>query len=344
MKLESLISFIILFLFILLIAGGVYYYYNFIKLNDKRLLDKIKIAYEFNNTEKMNEYIAEFISNYPESQYKNEVLILASKFFFQNKEYKKSEKYIYIILSDNKLINNVYVEAANILGKIKNEYEIFDPVVVNYLENAYYKADPKLQSEININLGYQYLYKKDYKTAINYFSRNNDENSYIGLARVYIEMGNYPDAIEIYKKYFELFPYSEKYEKVKKAFLKQCFYYSKFLKDAKKYEMSILYFLTIVNTFPNEDYSDIALYEISDIYYINKDYNNALDFLNKVLVNQNTYYDEQALYKKAIVMYEISKKRESLQLFKKFKELYPASSLIKNVDDWIEIISKDLIY
>ncbi len=264
--------------------------------------------------------------------------------FFQKKEFDISKNYIEEVVSSAHIDNDDYINAVILLGKIAKEYERFDPVTINYLEDAYFKADVIKRGEIAIYLGYANLYIKNYNDSLGFFNNASGEYSIIGRARVYIEQGKYPEAIQEYLNYFSSFPKSINFDNVKNAFLKQTLFYSEYLIQAKVYDKAIEYLLNIVNLFPKDDMSDSALLKIASIYSINKDYNTALNFINKALNNSVTAGDEEAYYQKALTYYEMNQKKESLVLFQEFKDRYPSGYYSQKTDEWIKLISKDLQY
>ncbi len=308
---------------------------------DEKIYQKIKVSYELEDYQKALNLIEDFLSEYSQSSFKNKVSITAANIFYQKKDYEKAKYYAEkaVSLSDN---NIDYIDSVIILGKIYKDLEFFEPVVMNYLEDAYLKADNINKSEIAVYLGYEYLFKKDYINSIRYFNSTSGELSIIGRARVYIEQGKYPETIQEYNNYFSLYPKSEKIENIKTVFFKQSMFYAEQLKKAGLYEKAVQYYLNISDRFPRDNAADSVFINIAEVYRIQKNYEKALYYVDKVLANSVTACNEEAIFDKASIFYEMGKKTESLKLFQEIISKYPTGFFSKKAEEWIDVISKDI--
>ncbi len=309
---------------------------------DEELYKKIKSAYEMKDYQKTLDLSSDFLTDYPESDFQYKVLSITAGVFYDQRDYNKARQILQKIFAGSPRDSADFVDAVVLLGAISKEYEKYDPVVLNYLEDAYLKADNSKKPFLAVYLAYQYFYKKDYINAVTYFNNGPDEEDMIGRARVYIEQGYYPQAIQEYLNYFNAYPKTERYERMKSAFIKQSFFYAEVLKKSKEYQKAIQYFLNIINIFPQDPAADQGLIKIADIYAINKDYKNAALFLDKALQNSMTNSDEEALYNKAVLFYEWKKKQEAIKLFKDLQEKHPDGIYTGKAKEWIDIINKDL--
>jgi tetratricopeptide (TPR) repeat protein len=246
------------------------------------------------------------------------------------------------IFSDNRTDNSDFVTAAELLGEIGRDNGKYDPVVMNYLENAYLKSEGLQKPIIAGLLGYQALYSKDYKTAICYFNIASGEEGLIGRARVDIELGNYPDAIQEYLNYFSLCRAGERFERVRDAFIRQSLYYAGALKKAKDYKQAVQYYLNVVNTFPSDAAAGEGLLKVAGIYSITGGYQKSSDCLDKVLNSRFTNCFEEAVYDKAVLYYQWGKKNLSIKYFKELQEKYPSGIFGSKAQDWIILIKKDI--
>jgi tetratricopeptide (TPR) repeat protein len=193
-------------------------------------------------------------------------------------------------------------------------------------------------------LGYAYLFKKDYTQALIYFNNAGGEFSFAGRARSYIEQGKYQEAIQEYMNYFNAYSQGKIYDGMKKAFVKQALYYSDKLLEVKLVEKAESYLSKIAELFPKDDAADEALIKLSDLCLKTKKYDSALYYICKALNNNPTYYDDQALYQKGIILYQMNRKKEALDVFKDFKSRYPQSVCFSKADEWVKLIQKDLQY
>jgi TolA-binding protein len=309
--------------------------------DSETLYRKICESFDLKEYQKALDLSSDFLAEYPESNYRIKVLYLTAEIFYLQKDLNKAKQIIQKIFTDTTAEGPDYIQAVELSGNIAREIGIFDPIINNHLESAYMKADPNEKSRISIYLGYQALFKKDYTESLRYFSESPPDEGIIGRARVYIEKGNYPQAIQEYLNFFNAYPGDERYDRVRTAFIKQSIYYAGLLKTDKDYTKAIQYYLNIVNQFPNDPDASIALLGMAEIYSINKDYKNAVLILNKVLKKQDKS-EEEALYQKAIIYYQCNKKNEAIHYFKELQDKYPAGAYGKKAGEWIDLITKDI--
>jgi len=310
--------------------------------NETALYHKITASYELKEYQKALAECSDFNAQYPDSTNKVTVMVIEAEIFFTINDIDKTRDIIQKIFSENRIENSDYVRASVLLGKITKNDGIYDPVAMNYLENAYLKAEGLQKMEIAGFLGYQALFNRDYKTAIKYFNISTGEEGIIGRARVYIDQGNYQAAIQEYMNFFIDYPDGARYGRVRNAFIKQSLYFAGNLKKSGDFKRSIQYYLNIADMFPDDPSAYEALIKIADIYSINKNYQNAADFLDKACSIGCTNGIEEALYNKAVVYYQWGKKNESIKLFKELQQKYPSGSFSRKSGDWIELIKKDI--
>ncbi len=188
---------------------------------------------------------------------------------------------------------------------------------LNYLEDAYLKAGPDKQPEVAVYLGYAYLYKKDYNTAVRYFSISIGEQSLLGMAEVYLAGGKTAEAIQEFENIFSLYPTCDSYAEVKARYLEVVYDYAKNLVKINQYDKAVEYFLKIVNRFPEDDAADRSLLRVAHVYFEHKRNEPALSFLDIALDNKPTVSDAEALYTRGLVYYDMNKKVQAIADFTK---------------------------
>lgn len=313
---------------------------------DEKAYQRARVAYEMKDPKKSLGYVEDFLVEYPKSRYRNKVLLTAATVFFENKDYVSAKKYAMNVIDtlnrdDKKGDADDYVDAIILLGKVSKENGFYEPTVVNFLEDVYLGAGDVKKAEIAVYLGYANLYQKNYTNALRYFNSITGEYSMIGRARVYIDMNKYPEAIQEYVNYFQVYPKSERYDNVKIAFVKQSFFYSDQLKKTGFYDKALQYLLNVANYFPRDNSADEALVRMAKIYAAHRDYSNALSFLNKALNNSVTSGDDWALFEKGMVYYDMGKKAESARVYQDLIDKYPRSLYYPKAVEWKKVIAAE---
>ncbi len=115
-----------------------------------------------------------------------------------------------------------------------------------------------------------------------------------------------------------------------------------FLRKKKDYNSALKYYINVVDFFPKEKEADAALVRMAEVYEENRDYKNALLYLDKALNNSITNADEIALFNKARIYYAANSFREALGYFREFLSRFPASILSKQAAEWVDIIAKEM--
>ncbi|NPV02154.1 MAG: tetratricopeptide repeat protein [Brevinematales bacterium] len=341
---ESVFGVIIVF-FLIVIIGILSYFLFFQKpLDDEKVFQKIKVSYEVGDYPLCIDLVTHMIVDYPESKYLNTAITYGANLLYMKKDYDGARKYVEKVVTAKNVTAAEFVDAVIVLGKILREVEKYDPVTVDYLEDAYLKADKGTKPELAAYLGYAYLYKRDYTNAIKFFKNTVGEDAILGPAAVFIAEGIYSDALQEYDNYFNYYAAGKNYDQIVERYLKQCFYYARTLKDAKMSERALTYFYKVVNKFPGNSYADRALYEIADIYYTGKSFANSLYIIDKILANSNPECDPAALFLEGQIYYETGKKAESYKAFQEVRDHYPETAYGKRAIEWIEVISKEFQY
>lgn len=311
---------------------------------EQKIFQKIKVSYEVSDYDKALDLISDYLVDYPENNKTPRVMLIAANILLKKADYDGAKRYVVKVVSlDSATVDDI-ADAAVVLGAIMKETGQFDPDALNQLEDAYFKSPSTTKRDIAVFLGYAYLAKRDYQTAINYFNNSTGAYSLIGRAEVYIAQGKYAEAIQDYLNYFTQYPKTTYYTNIKADFLKHCYEYAESRQKLNYYGKAIEYYLKIINNFPDEQYADISLYKIATIYYDNKNLSSSLIFLDKVLNNTVVYSDDAAYFQKAIIYYEQNKKAQSLNEFKKLQDKFSTSTYTKKSWEWVELITKEMQY
>ncbi|MCX7821504.1 MAG: tetratricopeptide repeat protein [Brevinematales bacterium] len=301
---------------------------------EERLLNSIKVAIELKNTEKAKELIYDYSVNFPQGRYLSEVNFLAAEAYYMEKDYEKAVDFIVKAAREN-----TDTKIILLMSKIAVEMDRFNPILYSELTIAErnIKAD-----YIYIGLGYQNIYSKIYDEAIKCFLRVQNEEGFKGLARAYIEKGDYEKAIENYLKFFSIADKNNlSYESVKKAFLKQTLYYADKLYEAKNQSFTN-YYKILSDNFSEEIEGEISMVKLAGFYINKKEYNEAIKYLEKALSNKINDKDEEATYLLAQLYYAKGNKSKSYQIFNSFLQKYPLSSRISEIKEWISLLKKEI--
>ncbi|MGC8870010.1 MAG: tetratricopeptide repeat protein, partial [Brevinematia bacterium] len=338
----TLISIVIL----ILIMGVIIVY---LRISEENAYKTIKNRFDYGLYQDVVRDGTKFLADYSHSKhyYEVEYFVTYSSYITGNSDIAKRR-----LLS---LIRKFFVEGKNddiltksieLLGDIlRQKNEAMDPEIEEYLKQALVKVqDDNIRRNILTQLGYIYFYRKDYENALIYFEKANTELAELGKARVFIDKGDYESAFYIYDNFLKYRSGSKYYKSVYDAYSKQLYTYAFRLLRDKDYSQAAKYFVKTVNTFPNTIYEDAALYWLGEVYAIYKKYDKALEFFDKAMSNEPKNKDEDALFKKGVVLYQAGKMIDSLANFKKFLLDYPNSRLSQEAKKWIEILTKEIQY
>lgn len=317
---------------------------NYSSQTEETTCRKIEVAYDISDYAKALNLIADFLVDYPDSTCRSRVMTVAANILYAKGDYDGAKNYVAKVVSIPNVDVRDFVDSVIVLGKIQKQSRTYDPVAQNYLEDAYLKASPDKQPEIAEYLGYAYLYKKDYNTAVKYFSISIGEQSLIGRAEVYLAGGKPPEAIAEFENIFSLYPTCDSISNIQDRYVRVVSDYAKNLKIAGEYDRAVEYYLKIVNRFPAVPQADEALLAVAHIYYEHKRYEPALSFLDLALGNAVTNKDDEALYLRGLVEYDMNKKVEAIADFKKLTERYPQSEFVDEAKEWIDVITLEYQY
>lgn len=304
----------------------------------EKLYRKIEIAYEMADYDSAVSSIAEYLSDYPSGADLAGVNAIAADILFERGDSDNARIYITRVVSDDDATDADLALAVVVLGKMMKQSGTFNSVTLNYLEDAYLRAPADYRSDLALYLAYAYLYKCDYSTAIGYFEAAMGDESLIGMAEVYLAQSKYAEAIAEYENFFALYPSSPLFEEAKESYIETCFLYAEKLSTAGAADLSIEYYLKVVNQFRTDVKADEALFEIAEVYYENYSYENAILFYDMVLDNAVTDYDDDSIFEKGLVYYESGELSSALSQFRTLIEQYSSSPFAGQAEEWKDLI------
>lgn len=267
-------------------------YKNFINENpqDKRVETAYyKLMNSYYMTEKYNKLIYEaprFIQQFRNSHYQGDVLFFLAKAYYEKGAIEKSKQLLDRIKRFNKNTTN-YINAVFLLSKINKSNDNFD----DYEKNLNYiiKLSPKDK----------YL-KKVYKELVHlYFERKNYEKS---------------------EKYLNQLKEKD-LENGEWLWLKSEILFKKNLLTKSRIHLD-----KIIKNYSDSKYYLYSLKRKGDIFYLRKNYTNALKFYNLVLdKNPNNKYSDDALKGIIDIHLELDNNSKALTKMEYFVKVYPGS-------------------
>ncbi|MEN2998865.1 MAG: tetratricopeptide repeat protein [Brevinematia bacterium] len=332
--------------FIIFVVAGFFVYWLYKENNEYRV---IKNRFEFGLYEDVVRDGTKFLADFPKSRYYHEVeyFVAFSSFAVGKLENAKNRVLSLIgkFFSENRN-DEILTKSIELLVDILRERnESMSPEIEEYLKMALVRtSDQNVKNNIMTQLGYIYFYRNEYDTALMYFEKANTELAQLGKARVYIEKGDYESAFYIYDAYLKYNPTGKYRKSVVEAYSKQMYGYASRLLRDKEYSQSAKYFAKVINTFPNTIYEDASLYWLGEIYTIYKKYDKAIEFFDRAMNNEPKNKDEDALFKKGVVLYYAGKLVDSVAVFKKFLLNYPNSRLADEARKWVNVLTKEIQY
>ncbi len=334
-------------LVVLVVLGGVFLY---LRYQEDVSYRSIKNNFEFGVYENVVSEGTKFLAAYPKSKYYDEVNYYVSFSIFKLEKYDSARQKVLSTIKEffNKNVNNEFLtKNIELLGDIARiDGGVMDPSIESFLKTALIRtSDESLRRRIMTQLGYIFFYRKEYNNALMYFQYSSgDELAELGKARVYIEMGEYEKAFYVYDSFLDYRKDSKYYKSAYDAYQKQLYGYAFRLLQEKKYDRAGEFFAKVVEKFKGSVYEDASLYWLGEIYAINKMYTKAINFFDRAMSNEPKNKDEDALFKKAVVLYQSGEVIDAIATFRKFILEYPNSRLSGEAKKWVEVLTKELQY
>lgn len=192
--------------------------------------------------------------------------------------------------------------------------------------------------EANYNLGYCYLRKENFILAQGFFQKavgrvalNSapiDQDAYIRLADCYFMQKNYKQALSMYQQALDYSWPNADYALYQKAMLA----------GVNNSRSKIDQLSTLQRLYPRSNLIPDANMEIAKTYMADEKFQAAIPFLNNVIsAPQNTGFKQSALLQLGVCYFNLNKRQEALDQYKKLLQQYPnseeAAFALENIRD-----------
>ena len=344
-------------------------------------LNYAKLAAELEKNSTAISSLKEFLEDYPKSSYTKEAKSMMADIFLSTKNYKAAIAVLEDIGDLNNDSKKAYQELTFHRGEelyLNNELQNAD---IFFLKSLKFPKDKTMEAlayfwraeiafkvddydeSINLmnrfmsnsgsessnnknygyySMGYNYLKKKDYPKAQNYFAKFQEKEKYTPansklyldnmrrLADCYFLNGQYTPAIKSYD-----FVIKNDYKSADYALFQQGMLYG--LQDRHAEKIQAL--KKIQSDFTKSIYLDDAIYQSAREYTALGNYSTAKSMYN-VIISQHDYspYLPDSYLKLGLIHYNQSKDNEALSYFKTVVERFPKTVSSKEALTFIEII------
>ena len=312
--------------------------------NSSKEAERIFIAYELGDYVLSSRLIVDFISEYPTSIYRHKVRLIGAKLMNERGDFEGALSYIQRILGETQLSNEDYSESVLLLGSIARERKQYDSYIETFLEQAYFRAEEPTKSKISFYLGYLLLHKNEYLSSLKYFNNVIGEDGSLGKADLYAAQSMLPERINELENFIKAYPSSKNFEYVKSSFIKDVLSHGRDLVIRGYLDSAERNYTKILTHFNNTEHGDQAQLEIADLYYKRQKFDQSMVVLRKVLANEDTKKDSDALFALGKIAFEMDKLEESLTYFRRLTEEHPKSAHISKSIEWQNLIIESLRY
>ena len=312
--------------------------------NSSKEAERIFIAYELGDYVLSSRLIVDFISEYPTSIYRHKVRLIGAKLMNERGDFEGALSYIQRILGETQLSNEDYSESVLLLGSIARERKQYDSYIETFLEQAYFRAEEPTKSKISFYLGYLLLHKNEYLSSLKYFNNVIGEDGSLGKADLYAAQSMLPERINELENFIKAYPSSKNFEYVKTSFIKDVLSHGRDLVIRGYLDSAERNYTKILTHFNNTEHGDQAQLEIADLYYKRQKFDQSMVVLRKVLANEDTKKDSDALFALGKIAFEMDKLEESLTYFRRLTEEHPKSAHISKSIEWQNLIIESLRY
>lgn len=354
MKQRNLIVGLILILFSFVFI--LIYVAKYIPENEAEdIFNEAKIIFEREDVNSIERSIDLFTKIIAKDKY-NKTKYAPASYFFIGKAYEKIglnrqayTKYSYILKNQSNHIDNetksIIVTRMAHLKLMRNQTDeaIHDLML---LLSKSKNGEPK--SRVYCELGYSYLYIKNFKKALESFNHallenGKNEEALLGKARTLKRMGRDREVYEIYRDFLSYFGHESQYTgDVQKAYNIQAYYSG--LNSARKgrYSEAIKYFDIVINKFPSHKLSENAYYWMGESYYGMRNYSKAISVFQKGLNNNLHHKDQDCRIKIGYCYFMMKQYDKAAKQFQIYIEQYEKGKYIERARQWKEASVKEL--
>ncbi|PPS22755.1 tetratricopeptide repeat protein [Brachyspira murdochii] len=330
---------------IVAILGGVFITKVSALSSPERYFQKGKRSYEIENYEDAINNLNEYLSIDSRSR---PITNIAESYFMVADSLKRLKKYSLAKERLTDIINNpnfAYYSTNAVLAyaDISRLENSADPYIISKLQENLKTADKDLSSKMNIQYGYQLFLQKKYGEALSYFLRSDGELAVLGRARVYFNMNEYDRAFETYEDFLKYNKTSIYYDEVVRTYLIQvpAMAHKTFVEG--NYVKSRMYYTKIAELFPRTEYAEEALFRIAQSYYNEKNYNRAIDYYNRVRLNNVYTLDAEALLYIGLSYFKVGRYSDSYKALDNFVSEYPANPNASRAREYMQALQETLL-
>ena len=330
---------------IVAILGGVFITKVSALSSPERYFQKGKRSYEIENYQDAINNLNEYLSIDSKSRPVNNI---AESYFMVADSLKKLKKYALAKERLSDIINNpnfVYYSTNAILAyadisRLENNP---DSYIISKLQQNLNVADKVLSSKINTQYGYQLFLQKKYGEALSYFLRADGELAVLGRARVYFNMNEYDRAFETYEDFLKYNKSSVYYDEVVRTYLIQVPAMAHRYFINTNYTKARMYYMKISELFPRTENEEDALFRIAQSYYNEKNYNKALEYYNRVRLNNVYTLDAEALLYIGLSYFKVGRYSDSYKALDAFISEYPANPNASRAREYMQALQETLL-
>lgn len=246
----------------------------------------------------------------------------------------------------NEVVNNSYGQSispyANFwLGEIALRQQRYDEAA--RYTNKFLISGAKPQGEVTFtaayyNLGYAYLYKEDYRKALEQFTKistkltrgqsNVEIDAFLRSGDCYYMLRDYNKATSVYDAIIESNLPQADYATYQKAMIT----------GIRSSNEKIRLLSNLERQFPNSNLLSQADMEIATTYIADEKFSSAIPYLNKIISSSNNSYKPKAYLKSGLAYYNTNNNKEALKNYSYLILNYPnspeaieASGIVKDI-------------
>ncbi|MDH4199263.1 MAG: tetratricopeptide repeat protein [Spirochaetia bacterium] len=299
----------------------------------RSLLTKAKLLIDQDSMETQKEsmeILTTIASRFPDSKQAKEALFELAELYekWGNIDVATSKYRSLLGLNlDKNLADKVKFKIARLQLSRYNSQEGLNALMVLLSENV----DDMVRSDIYTEIARFYYRQKNlsaaksnYEIAISENSKNKEADMELG--DVLFEEKKYNDALRQYEHFFNIYiNRSERSENTAANFQKKLLESAQELFHDNNMGEAENYFAFISDKFPSSMSSEVSLYYLGNLEYLQGNYEKALEKFDMVIKFPPDFKDENAYIKKGQCYYQMRNYSKSALYFAKFSELYPGS-------------------
>jgi TolA-binding protein len=355
MKLKTIIPGLLL----IVIGVGFFVYYDLNIRPDREARELIvqgNLIAERDDKDSINQAInvySQVVAKYPKSKLVSEAFFQIGRGYEKLGLYKLAKlKYVYVVKNDSKkylsedLKKELFVRMAHIKALRQYSEEAINQLY-GLLNSSY---NNEFRSRVYSELGHTYLKEGQYKNAEKMFEISisedgSNEDAIVGKARALKRMGLDEAAYNLYDYFLKYYGAVSQYTSdVRKAYKDQTYQSGLDLFRSGQYYKAIPFLERILINFPEDRYSENALYWIGECNYALRLFDRAINYFNRVLLNSYYHKDQDARMKKGFAYFSMKKFDIAAREFQIYLRDYPHGIHAQTARNWNAMSAKELLY